>query len=353
VLTRKLYLISREPLHAAAVGVLVVAALGATSAGQPPSSRLEILQSVAALPPHLVGQFGEPAGFQQESEGDYFVVDRRGHTVSRIDRAMTAITPLLAIGHEAGRVLRPFGFDLGVGEFAVADAPGATERVQVFTTGGSRVSAFTLSSRSEARVQLDGLVLNGASAMRLTSERTILLNQPDTGALVSEYDIRGRALRSVGTPRATGHDGDAQLRLAFNAGLPVPIPGGGLYFVFQTGEPRFRKYNAAGTLVFERAIQGRELDALVQTQPTTWPRRPGVAVRDIPVVRPLVRAATVDQRGQLWISFTVPFTYVYDPDGEKTRVVQFRGAGLLMPTSLFFARDGTLLVTPGCYVFRP
>jgi hypothetical protein len=215
------------------------------------------------------------------------------------------------------------------------------------------VSAFTLSSRSEARVQLDGLVLNGASAMRLTSQRTILLNQPDTGALVNEYDIRGRALRSVGTPRATAHDGDAQLRLAFNAGLPVPIPGGGLYFVFQTGEPRFRKFTASGALVFERTMQGRELDALVQTQPTTWPRRPGVAVAEIPVVRPLVRAATVDPRGQLWISFTVPFTYVYDPDGEKVRVVQFRGAGTVAPTSLFFAHDGRLLVTPGCYIFRP
>jgi hypothetical protein len=55
----------------------------------------------------------------------------------------------------------------------------------------------------------------------------------------------------------------------------------------------------------------------------------------------------------LWISFTVPFTYVYDADGEKVRVVQFRGAGTVAPTSLFFAHDGRLLVTPGCYVFKP
>jgi hypothetical protein len=260
---------------------------------------------------------------------------------------------VVAIGHEPGRVLRPFGFDLGVGEFAVADAPGSADRVQLFTTSGSRVSAFTLARRSEARVQLDGLVLNGASAMRLTAQRTVLLNQPDTGALVSEYDIRGRALRSVGALRATAHDSDAQLRLAFNAGLPVPIPGGGLYFVFQTGEPRFRKYTAAGTLLFERVIQGRELDALVQAQPTTWPRRPGVGVPEIAIVRPIVRTAAVDARGQLWISFTVPFTYVYDADGEKVRVVQFRAAGTVAPTSLFFAHDGRLLVTPGCYAFAP
>jgi len=353
VLNRKLYLISWRPMHAPAAGVLLAASLGATVAVSLPARQAETLQSVAGLPPHLVGRFGEPAGFQQAADGQFFVFDRRGHTVSRIDAAMTAVTPLVAIGGEPGRILRPFGFDLGDGEFTVADAPGAAERVQVFTTSGSRLSAFTLQSRSEARVQLDGLVLNGAGSMRLTPQRTVLLNQPDTGALISEYDIRGRALRSVGTLRTTGHDGDDQLRLALNAGLPVPIPGGGFYFVFQTGEPRFRRYDAAGALVFERVIQGRELDSLVQSQPTTWPRRPGYAAKEIPIVRPVLRVATVDTRGHLWISLTVPFTYVYDGDGEKVRTVQFRGAGLLAPTSLFFAVDGRLLVTPGCYVFKP
>ena len=33
--------------------------------------------------------------------------------------------------------------------------------------------------------------------------------------------------------------------------------------------------------------------------------------------------------------------------------VELRGAGLLRPTSLFFTGDGRLLVTPGCYIFRP
>jgi hypothetical protein len=53
------------------------------------------------------------------------------------------------------------------------------------------------------------------------------------------------------------------------------------------------------------------------------------------------------------VTLTVPFTYVYDPAGEKIRTVTFRAAGPLAPTSLFFARDGRLLVTPGCYVFAP
>ena len=188
--------------------------------------------------------------------------------------------------------------------------------------------------------------------MRFTPSRTIVVSVPESGALITEHDVEGRPLRSIGTLRATPHDGDAELRLAFNSGLPVPAGDGGFYFVFQTGEPRFRRYDAKGTLLYERVIQGPELDPVVQTQPTAWPRRavrPGV---EIPVVRPIVRTAALDRQGRLWIGFTVPYAYVYE-DGEKVRTVQFRAAGLITPTSLSFTADGRLLVTPGCYVFKP
>ena len=52
------------------------------------------------------------------------------------------------------------------------------------------------------------------------------------------------------------------------------------------------------------------------------------------------------------IVLTSPFTYVYDGSGEKIRTLQFKGAGLLTPNSLFFTKDGRLLVTPGCFEFR-
>ena len=43
----------------------------------------------------------------------------------------------------------------------------------------------------------------------------------------------------------------------------------------------------------------------------------------------------------------------YDRDGEKLRTVQFKAVtGPLQPNSLFFTKDGRLLVTPGCYEFR-
>jgi hypothetical protein len=114
----------------------------------------------------------------------------------------------------------------------------------------------------------------------------------------------------------------------------------------------FRKYDAAGALVFERHIEGREIDDLVTNQPTQWPRRV-VADHEIPFVSPVVRAAAVDAKGQLWVSLALPFTYVYDRDGDKKRTVQFSAAGIINPTSLAFTPGGHLLVTPGCYEFDP
>jgi hypothetical protein len=86
--------------------------------------------------------------------------------------------------------------------------------------------------------------------------------------------------------------------------------------------------------------------------PTSWPTRRTEHGDVLPVVPPAVRTAGVDRTGRLWIALTAPFTYVYDASGDKVRTVQFRGADMLTPNSLFFTRDGRVLVTPGCYEFR-
>ena len=111
-------------------------------------------------------------------------------------------------------------------------------------------------------------------------------------------------------------------------------------FVFQTGQPMFRRYDRAGRLMFERHVEGREIDDLVAGLPTTWPRR-NTSEGELAVVAPIVRAAAVDAAGLLWLSFVVPHTYVYDRDGDKIRSVQFRAAGTISPTGLFFGRRFT------------
>jgi hypothetical protein len=310
----------------------------------------DVLQSSSAVPAHIAGRFREPAGFQQSSSGQYFVFDRRAHAVYGLDREQTRAWAIVQIGSESGRIIDPSAFASEPGgSFVVADAPNNRERIQIFTAAGQRTGGFLLPGRLKARVTLDNTVLNGIGSLQYTGT-SILMSQPDTGALVTEFALNGGINRTFGPLRHTGHEDDRELHLALNSGIPLADPTGGFFFVFQTGEPVFQKYDAAGRLVFERHIEGREIDPLIAALPTTWPTR-RTSEGEMPLVTPTIRTAAVDPGGHLWIAFVVPYTYVYDGDGDKTRTVQFRGAGLVQPISLFFAGDGRILVTPGLLEF--
>lgn len=331
------------------VGLLVLVFLAARPSG---ALRVEVLRSVSAIPPAIVGEFEDPVSFQQAANGQYFVFDRRAHTVYGIDAKRTAAWKLIRIGQEVGRVIEPGAFDLAPnGTFAVADAPRGMERVQVFGPGGNVRGGFTLPGRPGARITIGSLVLNGAGSVQYTGT-SFLMSHPESGNLFTEYLPSGTPVRSIGRLRATGFEQDRDLHVAMNSGLPLVDPTGGFFFVFIAGTPVFQKYDAKGVLQFERHIEGRELDDHLRAQPRTWPRRK-IEDREVPFIVPTVRAAAVDRQGQLWVSLAVPFTYVYDTHGDKMRTVQFRGAGTISPTSLFFTGSGRLLVTPGCYEFQP
>jgi hypothetical protein len=308
------------------------------------------LRSVGGLPPHVCNVFREPLGFQQTAGGVYYVFDRRGHAVYSIDPELRGMRKVVEIGGEGGRLLEPSAFDVAPdGTFAVADAPNGRERLQVFDYAGTWLTGFTLPGRATTRISIDGLALGGVGTLALLG-KAVALNQPETGALITEYSLAGTPVRSIGALRATGQEQDRHLHLALNTGVPLAHPAGGYYFVFLAGPPVFRRYDARGSLLFERLMQGRELDAVVDRLPRRWPRRASDGT-ELPLVTPTVRTAAVDRTGRLWVSLVIPYTYVFDADGEKIRTVQFRAAGVIRPTSLFFTRQGRLLVTPGCYEF--
>ena len=312
--------------------------------------RVEILRSAGGLPPHIVGMFESPADFQRAASGTYYVFDRRGHAVYSIDAARTRAQKIIEIGREEGRIIQPTGFDVSrEGRIVVADVPRLQQRIQTFDGQGTRLTGFFLPGQPAARVTIGNLMLNGASSVQHAGS-TLLISHPESGALFTEYSPAGYAQRSIGILRSTGFEEDRELHVAMNAGLPLVDPAGGFYYVFITGMPMLRKYDAAGALVFERHIAGRELDSYLENQPKRWPRR-RVEDKEVPFVTPTIQAAAVNDRGELWLSLTVPYTYVYDGDGDKIRTIQFQAAGLITPTSLSFASDGRLLVTPGCYEF--
>jgi hypothetical protein len=306
----------------------------------------EVLVSIRSVPPHIAGQFRDVRAFQRSAFGHYFVFDRRAHTVYALDDRLESSWRIVQIGAEPGRIIGPTAFALAPdGRFAVADAPAGAARVQVFTPTGFRVTGFTL-PESAPRVVFNDLVLSGIASMQFTGA-TILLSQPENGALVTEYSIAAWESRTFGRLRTTGHEHDRDVHLALNSGIALADPRGGFYFIFQAGVPVFHKYDSGGRLLFERRIQGPELDSFIAALPGEWPRRTG----ELPQVRATVRAAAVDPKGNLWVSFVVPYTYVFDPDGDKIRTVQFRGAGIIEPTSLSFTTEGRLLITPGLYEF--
>jgi hypothetical protein len=336
----------------ARINLFALSLLAAFAALPDAAPAVEVLRSSGGLPPHIVGAYEEPVDFQQASDGTYFVFNRRGHTVHAVDPARQASRKVVVLGGEEGRIIQPSGFDVTPdGRIVVADMPRSQQRVQTFDAQGTRLSGFFLPGRPVARVTIDNVMLNGAGSVQHTGS-TLLISHPESGALFTEYSPGGYAQRSLGRLRDTGFEEDRELHIAMNTGLPLAAPDGGFYYVFVTGTPLFRKYDAKGVLQFERHVEGRELDASLAAQPTRWPRRK-VEGDEVPFVAPIIRAAAVNDRGQLWLSLSVPYTYVYDADGDKIRTVQFRAAGLVSPISLSFAPSGRLLVTPGCYEFDP
>jgi hypothetical protein len=312
---------------------------------------VETLTSIAALPAHLAGRVEEMTACEQGADGQFFIFDRRSHTVFAVPPARDQIRQIIQIGAEQGRLLRPTAFDLAEdGTFVVADAPGSRGRVQVFHVTGATIGGFTLPQRDAPLVVLDGLVLSGVGTLEYTG-RSVLISQPQNGTLVTEYALDGRTIGTFGSLRQTGQEHDPEVHIALNTGAIVLNPRGGFYYVFLAGRPMFRKYDAAGTLLFERHIEGSETDPYVRSIPTVWPRKKTAEAVELPIVRPAVRAAAADAQGNLWIALTAPFTYVYDADGDKRRTIQFRAAGVVLPTSLSFTRKGDVVVAPGCYVF--
>lgn len=330
-----------KPLLLAAAGLFLATSVLAIS--------IDTLSPVQSVPPEIAGRFRDPRGFQQSASGEYFVFDRRAHAVWGIDSRLEGAFQIVDIGSEPGRILDPTSFAVAPdGSFVVADAPRGMARIQAFTPAGFRTAGFFVDQAARPRITIDNTVMSGIGTLQFTGT-SVLLSQPENGALVSEYTLAGQPARSVGTLRATGHESDRDVHIALNSGIPLLAPSGSLYYVFQAGLPVFRKYDSAGQLIYERQILGREIDDLVLMLPSSWPRNPSDG--ELPLVRPTVRAAALDSEERLWIAFEAGFTYVFDRDGDKVRAVRFRGAGAVSPSTMFFGPGGRLLVTPGLYEF--
>lgn len=337
------------------VGALALALtlLAATTAVRAvPPQAAELLRPAGGLSQTVCDSLYEPIALTQASDGRYLLLDRRAHTVYAVDRTGTRLTKVLEAGQQKGEVLQPAVLSLAPDNaYAITDAPFGQERIQVFTSGGTQIRAFLRPGLTTPRLTMGPLILNGVGSLQFTGT-SFFINAPESGSLITELDLNGDVLRHFGALRPTGQEHDRNVHLALNIGLALPHRDGSITFVFQTGVPKFRRYDATGRLIFERHIEGTHVDPYIQTLPTTWPTR-RIGDGTYPVVAPTVRTAALDGAGQLWVSLAAPYTYVYDSAGDKRRTIQFDGTGGSSPVSLSFSRStGRALVLPGCYEYE-
>ncbi|MGE3342960.1 MAG: hypothetical protein AB7L71_05950 [Vicinamibacterales bacterium] len=328
--------------------------LGAAVVPVASQGRADVLTPSDGLSQQICDRLLSPVDFVQDLNGRYLLLDRRQHTVYAVDRTGQQLTQLVQAGMKEGEALQPAALALAPdGSWAVSDAPFRQERLQVFTVTGAQLRAFLRPTMAAPRLALGPVILNGVGGMQFTGDRFII-NAPETGALVSELDLDGNPVRQIGQLRASGHESDRNLHLAMNLGVALRGADGTTTFVFQTGRPLFRKYDADGQLLYERHIEGSHLDPYVQAFPTTWPtRKSGDGV--YPIVPATIRTAALDPQGNLWVSLAAPYTYVYDTYGDKIRTVRFDGTGGGSPESLSFSHVPGVtraLVLPGCYTYE-
>ena len=216
-------------------------------------------------------------------------------------------------------------------------------------TGG-----FFLPGRGASRVVLGSLSLNGVGTLsfngRIAADEPSRNGMADDGVRLDGYaDAIDRAAaedrprsRSRSASRAELGHPDRRSETAVFSSCSWPA------------QPAFRKYDDKGALIYERIVQGREIDPLVAAIPDRWPRR---SAGELPLVAPMVRTAAVDRSGRLWISFVIPFSYVYDAGGEKIqdRPVPRRRESCRRPASGstkragFWSHQGVMNSTPGCH----
>jgi hypothetical protein len=331
-----------------ACGLLAIA--GARSAAVRPD--LEVLIAARGLPRAFTSQLLDTIGYAETGTGESLVLDRRSHVVWTVDAKRATWRKVVLAGEKLGQIAYPTALAVGPGDqFVVADVSQGADRLQWFDLTGKMAGAFWLPDKHSPPMIVLSVMFNGIGALHFTGE-SFYVGYPFRGSLISEVDLKGLTVRQIGLQRTTGQESDPELHLALNSGVVAADPTGGFYYVFQAGEPLFRKYDADGRLVFERHIEGVEIDEKIRAIPNVWPK-PADRKGNMPFLEPMVRAAAVDRAGRLWISLQTGFTYVYDRRGDKIRTVQFDAGGVIAPSSFFFTADGRLLVAPGCYEFLP
>ena len=147
--------VSPRPHVAPVARALLLAALAAAPIEALPA---DVLTSIGGVPAHVASLFESPAAFQQGPDGGYYVFDRGGHAVYRLEANRSAARRIIGIGQETGRIIDPTGFDVAA-TFALNESRAAEDEVGGPVDGGRP-------ARRPLSVSLNVSVASGSSGWR-------------------------------------------------------------------------------------------------------------------------------------------------------------------------------------------
>ena len=193
------------------------------------------------------------------------------------------------------------------------------------------------------------MVVSGIASIQFTGS-SILISQPENGALVTEYAASGREGRSFGELRATGHEADRDLHLALNSGIPLVDPSAGSSSCSTPAFRCFANTTAMAACVFERRMQGAETDRIIERLPAQWPRRDG-ELRGRALDR--ARRGRRSPRQPVGLASSIPTRTSSIRRATRFGRCSSAASTSIAPTGLFFTANDRLLVTPGLFEFDP
>jgi hypothetical protein len=271
-------------------------------------------------------------------QGKYILSDFKGHRILVVGDNMQVEKEFGRIGSGPGRLFHPGSLDVaGDGTIYVQD--GGNERIVKFTSDGHH---------------LGDLPLSDFAGFAVGPRNELYLGQPEEGHLITVYSSSGKKLRSLGQLKKFSEiygpefaEKDLPYKTAFNRVRLSTDADGNIYVSFML-TPLLQKYSPAGELLFERRLEGPEIDRLmaaIQKQKYIGTMSDGADARIValdPVIEP--------SSGNILVPLVDGSIYLADRDGKR---LNFLRPQAMQPTDESFypfaaglGAKGELLVSP-------
>jgi peroxiredoxin len=271
-------------------------------------------------------------------EGKYFLTDIDNNRLLVINNNMGVEREFGRIGSAPGRLFHPGYLDIS-GDGTVFVEDGGNERIVKFDQKGHYAGEFRV---------------NAFQGMAVDTQNQLYLGQPEEGNLITVYSSTGTKLRSFGQLKKyseiygeANRDKDVLYRTALNRVRLATDRDGNLYVGFMI-VPLIQKYSPDGTLVFERRLEGPEIDRLseaIHKRRYIATKVDGVDVRII-ALDPVIDPAN----GNIMVPLVDGSVYVADREGNKLSLLRpawtNRGDGTFYPFIAGLGANGEFMVTP-------